>query len=91
LEAVVGSRTRNETGGVERLPLTAGAQDEEDGVSTVTIGTTRATAAKGMGVDVDREEELELVPEFVGDAPAFDSGGGVHGLPSCIASWLLLL
>src|SRR5262245_33239594 len=38
LEAVVGGGAGAELGGIERLPLDAGAQDEEDGIGTNAVG-----------------------------------------------------
>jgi hypothetical protein len=72
---------RAELGGVEGLPLAAGAQDEEDGVHTDAIRGTWPAAAEAMGVDVPGQEELDLLPEVVGDAPVVGSRTVVHAYP----------
>src|SRR5205823_10796759 len=76
LEAVVGGRAGAELGGVQGLPLAAGAQDEEDGVHTDAVGGAPSAAAEGVGVNVLGEPDLDLVPEVVGDAPGV---GAVQG------------
>src|SRR5262245_62474322 len=49
LEAVMGRRSRAELGGVEGLPLAAGAQDEEDGVHANAVGGARTASAEAEG------------------------------------------
>jgi hypothetical protein len=80
----MGGRPRAELGGVQGLPLAAGAEDEEDGVGANAVGGAGAAAAEGMGVDMRREEALEAFPELIGDAPVVRDGRRVHGQPSCI-------
>ena len=58
LEAVVGRGARAELGGIQGLPLAAGAQDEEDGVRTDAVGRARPAAAEGVRVDVLGNEDL---------------------------------
>jgi hypothetical protein len=67
-----------ELGGVKGLPLNAGAQDEEDGIGTDAVGGAGASAAIGVGVHMLGDEQLHLVPEFVGDAPIIGNVGEVH-------------
>ena len=84
LEAVVGGGTRAELGGIESLPLNAGAQDKEDGIGTDAVGGAGASTAVGMGVHMLGDKHLHLVPEFVGDTPVFGNVDGVHDYSSCV-------
>jgi hypothetical protein len=80
LEAVVGGRAGAELGGVEGLPLAAGAQDEEDGVEADAVGGARPAAAVGVSVDVLGQEPLDFGPEFIRDAPVVgDRALVLHG------------
>ena len=79
LEAVVGGGARAEAGGVQGLPLAAGAEDEEDGLHTDPVGGAGATAAEAVGVGVLGEEQRDGFPEVVGDAPAVGDRSMVHG------------
>jgi hypothetical protein len=56
---------RTQLGLVQRLPLTAGAQDVEDRVSAGTIGHARSSAAEAMPIDVDWQEGLEHRPQGI--------------------------
>jgi hypothetical protein len=78
LEAVVGGGTGAEPGGVEGLPLTAGAEDEEDGIHADAVGGAWPSAAEAMGVDVRGDVHLDLLPEAVGNAPIVGDCFGVH-------------
>jgi hypothetical protein len=69
LEAVMGRRTRTDTAGVQRLPLAAGAQDEEDGVEAIPVRASGSAAAEAVGILVGRYPTLQLLPQFVGDTP----------------------
>jgi hypothetical protein len=62
LEAVVGRGTRAELGGVEGLPLAAGAEDEEDGLQADAVGGARPAAAEAVGIDMHWEVHLDLGP-----------------------------
>lgn len=48
LKPSVRGGTRTETRGIERLPLTAGAQHEKDAVQHLTVRNARAVAAQRM-------------------------------------------
>jgi hypothetical protein len=78
LEAVVGGGSGAELGGIERLPLAAGAQDVQDGFHAEAIVLARAPAAEAMRVLVLGEEELNGCPEVVGDTPVVGDGTSVH-------------
>jgi hypothetical protein len=78
LEAVVGGGSGAELGGIERLPLAAGAQDVQDGFHAQAIVLARAPAAEAMSVLVLGEEELHGCPEVVGDTPVVGDGTSVH-------------
>jgi hypothetical protein len=45
--------------GIERPPLTACAQDIENGIGTLSVGDPGAPSAKAMGVLVHRHDRLE--------------------------------
>jgi hypothetical protein len=62
LEAVMGRRAGDESRGVQRLPLAAGAQYEEDGVGALAVTSGRAAAAEAVGVDTDRDVTPHLLP-----------------------------
>src|SRR5205807_4394768 len=69
LEAVVGRRAGAEAGGVQRLPLAAGAQHVEDGVQAVAVRTAGPAAAEAVRVLPRGNPTFQLLPQFVGDAP----------------------
>jgi hypothetical protein len=52
LKAVVGSGSGTELGGVQRFPLAAGTQHEEDGFHADTVGLAGPATAEAMGVFV---------------------------------------
>jgi hypothetical protein len=78
LEAVVGSRSWAKLGGVQRLPLAAGAEDEEDGLHANAIRGARAAAAEAVGVLVLGDQQGDGFPEVVGNAPCIGDGTFVH-------------
>ena len=69
LEAVVGRGAGAEDGGVKGFPLTAGAEDEEDGLHAGPVGFSRATAAEAVCVFVLGQQDGDGFPQVVGDAP----------------------
>jgi hypothetical protein len=69
LEAVVRGGTRTDAGGVQSLPLTAGSQSEEDGVGAHAVGLARFATSEAVGVLVNRQQRLDLRPEFIGYTP----------------------
>lgn len=83
LKAVVGRRSRAESGGVQGLPLTAGSQHKEDRVQADTIGNAWPTPAKPMRVGMGGNVDFEQRPEVVGDAPTVVAWGTIHGKPPC--------
>ena len=78
LEAVVGGGAGAEPGGVQRLPLAAGAQDEKDGIHTHPIRGAGPTAPEAMGVNVRGQVHSDLGPQVVGDAPLVSNEILVH-------------
>src|SRR5262245_26363272 len=82
LEAVVGRGTRAIRGGVQRLPLAAGAEDEEDGVGADAVGGARPAAAEGVRVVVGGDAQLHEFPQGIGDAPVVRNRLGVHSSAS---------
>ena len=84
LETVVGGRSRTELGGIQGFPLTAGAQDEEDGIGADAVRSAGAPAAEGMPVDMRWEEDLQHFPQFIRDTPIVRDSGRIHGLSSCV-------
>jgi hypothetical protein len=84
LEAVVGGGAGAGLGGVQRLPLAAGAQDEEDGIGTNAVGGAGSAAAGAMGVDVPGEAEFHEFPELIGDAPVLGNVRRIHEGPPAL-------
>jgi len=82
LEAVMRRGAGAELGGVQGLPLAAGAQDEEDGIQAHPVRGARSAAAEAMGVHVLGEEPGNLLPEVVRDAPVVGDGLLRHGWDS---------
>jgi hypothetical protein len=85
LEAVVGGRAGAEAGGIQGLPLAAGAEHEQDGLHADAVGGARSAAAVGVGIAVLGQQFADGLPEVVGDAPGFGDVGQVgvrHGFPS---------
>jgi hypothetical protein len=78
LKAIVGSGSGAELGGVESFPLAAGAQHEEDGFHTDTVGFAGATAAEAVGVFVFGQQQSDGFPEIIGDTPIVRDGSFVH-------------
>jgi len=74
LEAVVGGGAGAKAGGVEGLPLAAGAEDEEDGLHADAVGGARPAAPEAMGVLVFGEQQGDAVPQVVGDVPLVHDG-----------------
>jgi hypothetical protein len=58
----VGGGAGAELGGVEGLPLAAGAKDEEDGLQTDAVGGAWPATAEAVRIHVQREVHLDLGP-----------------------------
>jgi hypothetical protein len=69
LEAVVDRGAGQEAGGVQGLPLAAGAQDVQDGLHAEAIVGPRPAAAEAVRVRVLGQQEFHALPEVVGDTP----------------------
>jgi hypothetical protein len=82
LKAVMGGGSGAELGGVQRLPLATGTQDEEDGLHADAVGLSGSSAAEAMGVWVFGEQGSDGLPEIIGDAPVVRDGSFVHGRAS---------
>jgi hypothetical protein len=78
----VGGGTGAEAGGVQGLPLAAGAQHEEDGLHTDAVGRARPTAAEAVRVLVFGEQRGDGLPQVIGDAPLVGNGVFVQGRAS---------
>jgi hypothetical protein len=78
LEAIVGRGARAEAGGVQRLPLAAGAQDVEDGLHANAVGRARLAAAEPVGVGVFGNHKGDSLPQVIGDGPLIDHTRLVH-------------
>lgn len=74
LEAAVGRGVGADARSVQRPPMAAGAEDEEDGVHGLAIDDPGIVAAQGME-RTRRQERLDPVPEGVGDAPLIVADG----------------
>jgi hypothetical protein len=78
----MGGGTGAKAGGIQGFPLTAGAQDEEDGFHTDTVGSAWPTAAEAMGVFMFGDQQGHAGPQVVGDVPMVlgrsHGSSGVH-------------
>src|SRR5262249_12146754 len=83
LEAVVRRRAGAEAGGIEGVPLAAGAQDVEDGAQTLPVRAPGPAAAEAVGVPACGYPALQLLPQLVGDAPLVRRGLLAHRPTSC--------
>jgi hypothetical protein len=88
LKPIMRRRMRAQLSLVERLPLAAGPQDEEDGVCASAISDAWPPTPKAMGVDMDRQQRLEDRPQLIGDAKP--RRGTVIGRALSF-SWLVVL
>lgn len=68
-----------EAGGVESLPLAAGAEDEEDGLHAGAVGSGRLAAAEGMRVVALRDQLGDGRPQVIGNAPLVLDVRTFHG------------
>jgi hypothetical protein len=85
----MGGGTRAKTGGIQCLPLTARAEDEQDGLHAHAVGRTRPAAAEAMRVLVHGQQQRDAFPQIVWDMPLVHDGdihktGAVHGYTSCV-------
>ena len=64
---IMGGRMRYQFGLIQRLPLTTGAQDVEDGIGARPIRHARPTAAETVRVHMDRQEGQQDRPQGIGD------------------------
>jgi hypothetical protein len=62
LKTVVRRGARAELGGVQRFPLAASAQHEQDGIHADPVGGARPSTAEAMGVDATGEVHLNFKP-----------------------------
>jgi hypothetical protein len=93
----MGATLRTEAGGIQGLPLAAGAQHEQDGVQGVAVVHARVVATERVGLSW-RDQRLHLGPECVGNAPAIIIDDQSHGSASFLGvstpleypSWLVL-
>jgi hypothetical protein len=89
LEAVVRGGTGAEAGGIQRFPLAAGAQDEEDGFHADTVGGRWFAAAEGVGVHPLGDQSSDGLPQVVGNTPLVHHPLFRHGWASW--GWFQLL
>ena len=68
LEPSMGAAAGADACRIQRVPLAAGAQDEEDGVHSCPVIDALAVAAQGVGLP-GRQERVNLLPHLVGQAP----------------------
>jgi hypothetical protein len=67
LITVMGSRVGTQFGLVQRLPLTARSQHIEDRVCTLSVWDTRASTAKPVRVEMNRQARLLVGPQIIGN------------------------
>jgi hypothetical protein len=89
LETVMGGGTGTILGGIEGFPLTAGAQDEENGIGTDAIRSAWASTPEAVRVYVPRDADFHDLPHVVGDTPVVGNRWGFHDSSSC--TMLILL
>jgi hypothetical protein len=74
LEAVMGRGTRTKAGGVQRLPLTASTEHEQNGFHTDAVWRPRAATPIGMRIHMLGQQQGDGFPEIIGDTPLVDDG-----------------
>jgi hypothetical protein len=79
LEAIMGRGAGAKLGGIQRLPLAAGAQDEENGIHTDAVGGGRPAATKALGIHALGDQPFNLRPQIIGDAPVLGNHSIAHG------------
>lgn len=70
LIAIMRRRMRDQFGLIQRLPLTAGAQDVEDGIGTRAIRYAWPATTKTVRAHMRRHERLQDCPQGIGDSKA---------------------
>jgi hypothetical protein len=75
LKAVVGRGFGTQVGLVQGLPLAAGAEDVENGVSAAAVGNARSPTAEAVRVEANGNKRLKDGPEGIRDAEA--AGGWI--------------
>ncbi len=68
-EAAVAGAARTDSRGIQRVPLTAGAQHEQNAVHGIPVRNPRIVASQGMRFALGKPF-LHLVPQLVRDTPA---------------------
>jgi hypothetical protein len=68
LEAAMGGTTGTEAGRIQRVPLTPGTQDEENGIHGCTIINARSMAPQRVQLPWGKQP-LEAFPQLVRHAP----------------------
>jgi len=68
LKAIMRRRVRAQLCLIEVLRLEYRSQDAEDGVCTISIGHSRSSTAKAMGIHLHRQQWLEHCPQFIGNS-----------------------
>jgi hypothetical protein len=89
LEAIMGRGTWAKAGSVQSLPLTAGAEHEEDGFHAHSVRRTRPTATEAMRIFVFGKQQREVFPQVVREMPLVHDGhvhksSVLHGCTSCV-------
>jgi len=89
LEAIMGGGSRTKAGGVQGFPLTARAQDKQDGLHAHAVGSTRSAAAKAMRVLVFGKQPGDGLPQILRDMPLVHHGHihkkrVIHGYTSLV-------
>jgi hypothetical protein len=66
LEAIMGGRAGAELGGIEGLPLAAGAQDIQDGLQANPVVLAGAATAEAVAVLVRGQQVADSLPQVIG-------------------------
>jgi hypothetical protein len=77
LKPAVGRTLLTEAGVVQRLPLTTGAQHEENGVHGGSVGHARIVTTQRVGLGRG-QQRFDPLPQCIGNPPAIIIGHG-HG------------
>jgi hypothetical protein len=77
LKATMSGAAGADAGGVQRVPLAAGAQSKQDGVHGLAVVHARVVAPQGVRLG-RREQGGDLGPQFIGDLPISGVVLGFH-------------
>src|SRR5207245_2296109 len=86
LKTIMGCGTRTEARGIQRFPLTAGSQHEENGLHANPVRRPWPAATEAMGIYVLGEQCCDGLPQMVGNTPLINCTQLVHVTTSVACS-----